>query len=420
MNWIIKSAKIVDPGGPHHLQTKDIFLKEGKIARIADSIDEKAKTFSGDNLHISFGWTDMRVNFCDPGFEHREDICTGLQAARKGGFTAVALVPATDPPLSTKSQIEYVRNRARESAVDLFPFGTISANRKGEQLAELYDMKLAGAVAFSDDKLAMTNASLMSTALLYAQNFDGLIISFPYEKALAEDGQMHEGTISTGLGLKGIPALAEELMVTRDLYLCGYNDARIHFTGISTKGSVELIREAKKKGMKVTCDMYAHNLLLTDEQLMDYDQNKKLLPPLRDESHRKALIKGLKDGTIDAICSDHTPEDTERKNVEFEHASFGIIGLESCFGVLNKSLHQSLDLETIIAKITHSPRSILGQETPHLEEGAIANCTLFNPDQNWTFSKSDIRSKSQNTPFIGSELIGKPLAIYNKGRLEEC
>lgn len=420
MNWIIKSAKIVDPGGPHHLQTKDLFIKDGRFERIADSIDEEAEVYSAENLHASLGWLDMRVNFCDPGFEHREDICSGLQAARKGGFTAVALVPATDPPLSTKSQIEYVRNRARGSSVDLLPYGTISAHRNGEQLAELYDLKLAGAVAFTDDKFPLANASLMSTALLYAQNFDGLIISFPHEKALAEGGQMHEGTVSTGLGLKGLPALAEELIVTRDLYLCGYNNGRIHFTGISSKGSVALIREARKNGMHVTCDVYAHNLFLTDESLLEYDQNKKTLPPLRDESHRLALIEGLKDGTIDAICTDHTPEDTERKNVEFEHAAFGMIGLESGFGVVNKALHKSVDLPTIITKMAQHPRRVLQREITTIEEGQLANLTLFDPDLKWTFSKEDIRSKSKNTPFIGTELLGKPLAIYNRGRLDEC
>lgn len=420
MNWLIKSATIIDPAGPHHNQTKDILISEGKIEKIDDHIETNAEVFEAENLHVSAGWLDLRVNFCDPGFEHKEDICSGLQAARKGGFTGVCLVPSTDPPLSTKSQIEYVQNKARGAVTDLFPYGTISAQRKGEQLSEMYDMSLAGALAFTDDKRPVSSAALFSTALLYSCNFNGRIVSFPHEKTLAEGGQIHEGNISTFLGLKGLSALSEELMVTRDLALCEYNQAAVHFTGISSKGSVEMIRQAKKKGLPVTCDVYAHNLLLTDESLSDYDQNKKVLPPLRDETHRLALIEGLKDGTIDAICSDHSPEDVERKNVEFEHAAFGMIGLETCFAVSRTALSEKLDLAEMISKLTTEPRKIIGQQVAAVDTGSLANLTFFNPDLKWTFEKSDIRSKSANTPFIGNEFIGKPLAVFNHGRLEKC
>lgn len=420
MKWIIKSAIITDPNSPHNGKQKDVMIEDGVVVKIADKIEDEAETYSAPNLHLSPGWFDLRANFCDPGFEHREDICSGLQAARKGGFTGVAMVPSTDPPLSSKSQIEYVRNRARGSAVDLLPYGTISAHRGGEQLAELFDLKTAGAVAFTDDKSPVVNASLMSTALLYVKNFDGLVVSFPHEASMCQGGQIHEGVVSTRLGLRGLPALAEELMVTRDLYLCEYNNAKIHFTGISASGSVELIREAKAKGLDVTCDVYAHNLALTDEDLSDYDQHKKVLPPLRDENHRKALIQGLKDGTIDAICSDHTPEDVERKNVEFEHAAFGMIGLESCFGVLNKALEKEMSAAEIITKIAHGPRNILGLQPVVVEKDQPANFTLFDPQMDWIFSTEDIRSKSRNTPFVGTQLKGKALAVMNNGRLEVC
>lgn len=420
MKRIIRSAVIIDPHGPHHQQKKDLLIENDRIVRIADNIDGDAEEFTAENLHVSLGWFDMRVNFCDPGFEHREDICTGLQAARKGGFTGVGLVPSTAPPLSTRSQIDYVRNQARGSSIELYPYGTISADRNGEQLAELYDMQRSGAVAFTDHKRAMVNASLMSTALLYAKNFDGLIMSFPHEASMCHRGQMHEGEVSTRLGLKGLPALAEELMVARDLYLCEYNDARIHFTGISTRSGVDLIRQAKKRGLKVSCDVYAHNLVLTDDALVDFDQQKKVLPPFRDEDHRQALIEGLKDGTIDAICSDHSPQDVEQKHTEFEHAAFGIINLESCFGLLNKVLHRELEISEIILKIAKQPRKLLGLETPLIEENAPANLTFFNPDAEWTFEHSDIRSKSANTPFIGTVLKGRALAVYNQGRLEPC
>lgn len=420
MDVLIKSAKIIDPEGPHHQKIQDVLVVNGKIEKVGKNIKWEGKTFEAKNLHISLGWMDLRANFCDPGFEHKEDICTGLQAARKGGFTAVCVAPGTNPPLSTKAQIEYVKNRAAGSMVDVYPYGTISANRNGEQLAELYDMKLAGAIAFTDGKRPVASAALMSTALLYSRNFNGLIISFPHEKSMCSNGQMHEGAVSTSLGLKGLPELAEELMVTRDLYLAEYNQSKIHFSGISTEKSISLIKDARKKGLHVTCDVYAQNLALTDKSLVDFDQNKKVMPPFRDEKNLKALIKGLKDGTINAICSDHTPEDVENKNVEFEHASFGIINLESAFGILNKALSESMDIGAIITCIAHQPRKIMGLEVPVIEKGAVANFTLFDPDLEWTFTAQDIRSKSKNTPFIGAKLKGKALALYNRGHIENC
>ncbi len=420
MNWLIKSATIIDPSGPYHLQKKDILLADGKIKEIGDQLDADAEVFEAKNLHVSPGWLDLRVNFCDPGFEHKEDICSGLAAARSGGFTGVGLVPATQPALSSKSQIEYVRNKSRGAITELFPYGTISEGRKGQQLAEMYDMSVAGAVAFTDDKYPVVNASLLSTALLYSKNFNGLIISFPHEKSLAEGGQIHEGSVSTFLGLKGLPALSEELMITRDLALSEYNQAPIHFTGISSKGAVQLIRKAKAKGIQVTCDIYAHHLLLTDERLDDYDTNKKVLPPLRDNEHREALIEGLKDGTIDAICSDHTPEDVEQKNVEFERAAFGIIGLQTCFGVARTGLNNKLDLTQLISKLSVGPRKIIDKSVGHITPENEANLTFFDPDHKWILTKEEIHSKSDNTPFIGTQLTGKALAVYRHNRLEKC
>lgn len=420
MKRLIKSARVVDPQSPHNGKVCDILLSDGKIEEIDAQLNGDGETFTAENLHVSPGWFDMRVNFYDPGFEHREDICTGLQAARRGGFTGVGLVPSTDPPLSTKAQIDYVRNRARGAVVELLPYGTISAQRDGAQLAELYDLSRAGAVAFTDDKAPLAHAALMSTALLYAKNFNGLIMSFPHEPSLCEGGQMHEGAMSTSLGLKGLPALAEEVMVARDLYLAEYNDCPIHFTGISTSGSVALIRAAKSKGLRVTCDVYVHNLLLTDDELAGFDQNKKVLPPLRSANHRDALIAGLKDGTIDAICSDHTPEDTERKKTEFEHAAFGMIGLETLFGVLQEAAGSDLALETVIDKIAIAPRRILNQPIPTLKAGAEVNLTLFNPEETWTFAREEIRSKSANSPFIGKDFAGKPLAVARGAQFESC
>lgn len=420
MELLIKSARIICKESRHHNKVCDVLIRNGKIKKIAAEIEWSGEKFEAPNLHLSAGWFDLRANFCDPGNEHKEDICSGLQAAKKGGFTGVCLVPETNPPVSSKSQVEYLRNRAKGSITNVFPCGTLSASLEGNQLAELYDMQQTGAVAFTDGKKTMSDAALMSTALLYAKNLDTLIISFPQEISLCRNGQIHEGEVSTFLGLKGIPALAEELQLSRDIQLCEYNDARIHFTGISTEGGVELIRQAKKKGLKITCDVYAHQLLLTDKDLMNFDQNKKVLPPLRDEAHQKALIEGLKDGTIDVICSDHSPEDIEHKNVEFENAAYGIIALESCFGVANSAIGEQLGTAELISKISSNPRNILNLPKTTIEEGNTADLTLFDPDVSWTFTGKDIRSKSANSPFKGIELKGRPLALFNNGEFTLC
>jgi dihydroorotase len=420
MELLIKSARIICSESRHHNKVCDVLIRNGKIDKIAPGIEWSGEIFEAPNLHLSAGWVDLRANFCDPGNEHKEDICSGLQAAKKGGFTGVCLVPETDPPVSSKSQVEYLRNRAKGSVTSVFPCGTLSASLEGKQLAELFDMQQTGAVAFTDGKKTMSDAGLMSTAMLYAKNLNALIISFPQEISLCRNGQIHEGEVSTILGLKGIPALAEELQLSRDIQLCEYNDARIHFTGISTEGGVELIRQAKKKGLKVTCDVYAHQLLINDKDLMNFDQNKKVMPPFRDETHRLALIEGLKDGTIDAICSDHTPEDVEHKHVEFENAAYGIIALESCFGVANTAVGEQLGTTELISKLSTKPRQILGLEQAVIEEGNTADLTLFDPELTWTFTGNDIRSKSANTPFVGTELKGRPIALVNNGLFSLC
>jgi len=421
MDVLIKHATIVDPNSEWNGKQADLLIENGIITKIADSIkSDNAQTVAIDNLHVSPGWFDLHANFRDPGEEFKEDLASGIQSAIAGGFTGVALMPTTKPAISSKANVEYVLNHSATSAVDVLPCGTLSENLKGEQLSEMYDMKKAGAVAFTDDKKSVSNSGLMSRALLYSKNFDGLVMSFAFDKSAQLHGQMNEGVTSTLLGLEGIPNLAEELQITRDLYLAEYNDARIHFSTISTSRSLDLIAEAKDAGLNVSCDVAVHNLVLNDQVIETFDSNFKVLPPLRSEEDRLELIQGLKEGTIDVICSDHSPEDPENKNLEFGEANFGIIGLETLFGLINTNLSGEIPLDELICKISINPRTILKQDIPVVKEGFTANLTLFDPALEWVYEKENVKSKSKNSPFLGSTFVGKPIGIYNKSQLELC
>ena len=418
MNALIKSAKIIDSNSPFNGKTVDILIEKGIIQKIGKSIknDNNYREISFKNLHASVGWMDMRVNFCDPGHEYKEDLTTGLKAAASGGFTEVVTMPDTNPVTDSKAGIEYLINKAKGNIVTLYPTGGLSHQCEGKEIAEMYDMHTKGAVAFTDNKKSITNPSLLNRALLYSQSFNGLIMNFPDDKLLNQNGQMNEGVISTQLGLKGIPALAEELMVSRDIYLAEYCNARIHLTNISTKKAVELIATAKKKGIQITADTNSYNLLLDETTLTDFDTNYKVMPPLRTKEDINALIKGLKNGTIDVICSDHTPEDIENKQCEFDHAAFGMINLQTSFAVALTALNGKMELEEIIKTMTINPRSLLQTEQVEIKEGATANITLFNPTEKITFTEKDIVSKSKNTPFIDKELTGKVYGIINNNQ----
>jgi len=285
---------------------------------------------------------------------------------------------------------------------------------EGNDMTEMYDMHKSGVICFSDHKKAVQDAGMMLRSLLYAKTFNGLVMSFPDDKSLSGKGQMNEGPASTQLGLKGIPALAEELMVARDLMLCEYAEGRIHFSTISTRGSVDLIRKAKKSGLKVTCDVAAHHLLLDETSLEDFDTRFKIKPPLRSKDDINALKEGLKDGTIDAICSDHIPEDIENKQKEFDLAAFGAEALETAFAAANTALKDSMKIEAIIEKFTSGPEKIISLSRQKIAEGEKANLVLFNPEEKWTVKETDIKSKSKNNPFVGMELTGKVKTVINK------
>lgn len=415
MNILIKSAHIIDSKSPYNGKVVDVLIENGMISSIKSKIvpQKNVKVIEAKNLHLSAGWLDMQVSFCDPGFEHKEDINSGISAAIAGGYTGVAVVSSTNPPIHSKGDVQYIKNKTVNSIVDVHPIGTVSYRQEGKDISEMYDMQQAGAVAFSDDKKPITDAGLLMRALLYSQNFGSLIITHCDEKSISQDGKMNEGATSTILGLKGIPALAEELMVGRNIFLAEYTNAPIHISNISTQKSVSLIKQAKANGLKITASINAYNIALDDTALLGFDSNYKLNPPLRIKSDMEALRKGLADGTIDAITSDHRPQDIESKDIEFDYASNGMIGLESAFGLINTNKGK-IKLETIIEALTTNPRTILKLEQPKIAEGQQANITLFDPGAEWIFEKKSIRSKSTNTPFIGTKFKGKVIGIINK------
>jgi dihydroorotase len=419
MKVLIKAAKVIDPNSSFNGKTVDVFIEEGIITNIGESLSEKAeKVIAYKNLHISPGLMDMHADFCEPGLEYKEDLISGANAAAKGGFTAVAIMPNTTPARSSKTDIEFVKSKTQNHIVDVLPIGTLSHHLEGKELAEMFDMKQAGAVAFSDNKKAIKSSGLMSRALLYSKNFDGLVISFANDESLSQGGQMHEGEISTTLGLESIPALSEELQISRDLFLTSYNESKIHFSTISTANSVAMIKEAKSEGINVTCEIAAHQIALTDKLLVDFDSNYKTLPPLREDIDTEALIAGLKDGTIDIIVSDHTPQDIECKQKEFDLAEFGITGLQTAFPLACTHLEKHIGLEGIIQKMAINPRTILQIDVPVIEKNFSANIALFNPTKKWILTKEMLVSKSKNTPFIGTEFTGKVLGIINNDAID--
>ena len=396
----------------------DILIEKGIITQLKKTIanEKNYKTIEADDLCVSVGWLDMQVNFCDPGNEHKETLENGLRAAAKGGFTAVCVMSGTNPPLHNKAQIEYVKNRAKDSLVDVFPVGTISHNQEGKDLSEMYDMQLAGAVAFSDYKKPIKDAGLILRALQYSANINSFIITHCDDKTISHDGQMNEGVTSTKLGLKGIPALAEELMIQRNLQILEYTGGKIHFPTISTKGSVELIKKAKANGLSVTAGVASHNLLLDETELEGFDTNYKVNPPLRSKEDVTAVRKALENGIIDVVVSDHNPQDIESKDLEFDLANNGIIALQTAFNCMVTGVSK-ITLDKIAEALAENPRQILGLENETIKENVKANLTLFTLNDKTTFTEKDNVSKSKNSPFIGKTLNGKVVGVINNGKV---
>ncbi len=414
MKIIIRSAKIIDSKSPFHNQTVDLLIADGLIEKIGTSLPEnnEATEVKFDNLHLSQGWFDSSVSLGEPGYEDRETIANGLNVAAKSGFTAIALQPNSFPIIDNQSQVNFVKNKANGFATELFPIGALTKASEGKDMAELFDMKKAGAIAFGDYNKSIDNANLLKIALQYVQDFDGLVITYAQDANLKGNGVANEGIVSTKLGLKGIPTLAEELQVARNLFLLEYTGGKLHIPTISTAKSVELIREAKAKGLNVTTSVSVHHLVLTDEKLEGFDTRFKVTPPLRTETDRQALLKAVTDGTIDMITSDHNPIDIEFKKMEFDTAKNGTIGLESAFG----ALLTVLPLETIIEKLTLG-KAVFGIENNSIAEGSKANFTFFTPEGKSTFTKENILSKSKNSAFLGTEIKGSVYGILNQNQL---
>ena len=414
MNLILRNATIIDPKSPFHNQTVDVKITNGIFEKIGVSLpkSETHQEFEQQGLHISQGWFDTSVSFGEPGFEDRETIANGLETAAKSGFTGIALQPNSYPIIDNQSQVHFVKQKAKGFATELFPIGALTKASEGKDLAELFDMKNAGAVAFGDYGKSLSNANLMKIGLQYAQDFDGLVIAYCQDESIKGNGVANEGIVSTRLGLKGVPNLAEELIVARNLFLLEYTGGKLHIPTISTSKSVALIKEAKKKGLKVTCSVSVHHLVLTDEKLEGFDSRYKVAPPLRTEEDRKALLKGISDNTIDCITSDHNPIDIENKKMEFDLAKNGTIGLESAFG----ALLTVLPLDKIIEKMT-SGKDILNIENQEIEENNKVSISLFTTTNSWTFGAAHILSKSKNTALLGQPMKGKAIGIYNQGKL---
>lgn len=417
MNILIKKAVIVDPTSPFNGQTADILISKGIISSIGKNLKTRAnKTIELEGLHVSPGWIDIFCDFADPGYEHRETLESGANAAATGGFTDVCVIPNTKPAIDQKSTVEYIVQKAKNLAVNIHPLGSVTRGAEGKELAEIYDMKLSGAIAFTDGTKPLQSAGVLVKALQYVKSFGGVVIQVPDDKSISPGGIVNEGITSTQLGLPGRPEIAEEVLVARDIKLNEYAESKLHITGVSTQQTIKLIKEAKGKKNSVTCSATPYHLFFSDEDLTTYDTNLKVNPPLRNSKDRKALQKAVTDGAVDCITSHHSPHDTDEKVVEFEYAKNGMIGLQTSYAVANTAL-EGISQERLVELFAINSRKILGLEVPTITEGAKASLTLFNPTQKWSLQKQAVQSLSTNSPFIGVELTGKPLGIIHNNKI---
>ncbi|MBI2730200.1 MAG: dihydroorotase [Sphingobacteriales bacterium] len=416
MTILIKGALITDPNSPHNGNSKDIFIENGFIKQIGSSLSVTADTIIDEkDCRVSPGWVDMFANFCDPGKEHKESLETGAAAAAAGGFTEVLVMPNTNPPVYTKAQVEYIVQKSKLLTVNIHPIAAITKNCEGKELAEMYDMYNSGAKAFGDGIHSVQSAGLLIKALQYVKAIDGVVIQVPDDKTIGSGGLMHEGIISTRLGLPGKPAIAEEIMIARDIKLARYADSKLHFTGVTTKKSLEYVKRAKDSGIKVSCSVTPYHLYFCDEDLQTYDTNLKVNPPLRTREEMQALREAVTSGVVDCIATHHQPQHWDDKTCEFEYAQYGMIGLETAFAVTN-----SLDLIPIdkwVEMMAINSRNIIGKEIPVIREGEKANITLFDTTTVFEFTEGMIKSKSKNSPFVGKKLKGKVIGIIHKDHL---
>src|SRR5882762_6844395 len=417
MKILIQSPRIVNTASPFHLKKKNVLIANGRIAEIGDKNFQADKTIDGEGMYLSAGWFDLGAFVGDPGLEHREDLFTLAKAASAGGFTEVAILPNTNPVLQTKNEISYITQSNDTRLVQIHALAAITKNCKGEELTDMIDLHEAGAVAFTDGLKPLWHTDIFLKSLQYLQKFNGLLIDHPEDIWLDLFGQMHDGPRSASLGLKGMPRIAEEIAVSRNLKLLEYAGGRLHFSRISSAKSVNLIRAAKKKGLNVSCDITGFQALLLDEQLVNFDTNYKTNPPLREKTDADGLLKGLADDTIDALCSGHLPVDDENKFLEFDQADFGMINLQTFASQLT-SLSEELKLEDLILKVAEAPRQLLQMEIPKIDIDEKANLTLFDPNLEWEFKAENNFSKSKNSPWLNKKLKGKAVAVFNNGKMK--
>ena len=414
MKILIQSPQILDSNSPFHRKEKNILINNGRIDQIGDKNYSADKVIKAEGMILSTGWFDLGTFVGDPGLEHREDLTSAARAAAAGGFTEIAMLPNTAPSVQTKNEISYITRKNEDRLVQIHAMASVTRSNKGEELTEMIDLHEAGAIAFTDGLKPIWHTDILLKALQYLQKFNGVLIDHPEDNWLNLFGQMHEGVNSTRLGLKGMPRIAEEIVVGKNIELLNYAGGRLHFSRISTAKSIDLIRQAKKK-LGLTCDITSYQALLDDSLLSNFDTNYKVNPPLREKADNEALIKGLKEGIIDVITSGHRPEDEESKNLEFDLAEFGIINLQT-FGSHLTSLSRHISWEDLIEKVTTNPRKVLQLEIPVIQEDTKANLTLFDPERTWELNEKTNASKSKNSPWFGKTLTGKPVAVFNNSR----
>jgi dihydroorotase len=413
MKILIQQARIIDPQSAHHGKVRDILIENGRIGDIGDKLTVSTdRRIVHPNLCISPGWVDIFANFCDPGYEFKETIETGAAAASSGGYTDVFIIPNTKPPLDTKAQVEYVRQKSLWLVTAVHPIGAITKNLEGKELAEMYDMHTSGAVAFGDGLKPVQSAGVLLKALQYVKAFDGVIIQIPDDQSIGANGLINEGIISTRLGLPGKPALSEELIIARDIKLARYAESKIHFTGVSSPKSLEYIKRAKDSGHGISCSVSPAHLFFSDEDLLEYDTNLKVYPPLRTKSMSVELKQAVLDGTVDCIATHHLPHEFDSKVLEFEYARFGMTGLETSYGMLKTAIPEIKE-EKCVELLSLNPRKIFGLPSYSIEKGNEAKVSLFTPEESWVPDESSMKSKARNSPMIGVRLQGKPLGVIS-------
>jgi dihydroorotase len=415
MRILIKSVEIIDKRSSFHKQVKNVLIQNGKIIEIGDKNFSADKTILAEGMILSTGWFDVGAFVGDPGLEHKEDLHSLAKAAAVGGFTEVAVLPNTSPSVQSKNEVSYMIQNNNSRLVQIHALASVTKNNKGEELTEMIDLNEAGAIGFTDGLKSIWHTDIFLKSLQYLQKFDGVLIDQPEDRHLNLFGQMHEGINSTLLGLKGMPRIAEEVAVSKNIELLSYAGGRLHVAKISTAKTVDMIRAAKKKGLHVTCSVISYQPLLDDSLLHDFDTHYKVNPPLREKADQDALIRGLKDGTIDIICSGHLPQDEESKQIEFDQADFGIINLPT-FASQLAQLSRSIEMEELIEKVTANPRKLFKMAEPTIEVDAKANLTLFDPTREWIFSASENFSRSNNSPWLGKKLKGKVVATFNNSK----